>query len=552
MKVGLQKKELKRKILLTIIIIFAFFIVSSLIFTVVSIDSRSKKEMKEFEVREKQRVDQNLQNYVYIAYTVMNNNYLNASDIKYLPKSYGLKLKSMMEIAESIVNENLKYGSEGKRRAKEALEGLRFDKGMGYYFIIENEFPEPKMILEPLFPKLNGKTLNDPAFNTANGTTRNIFIACVNECRDSTKDGFVNYTWPKPSLNPKDTNKVEIPKFTYVKLFEEWNWIIGTGVYLDEAVKDAMAKSKEDLRNIRYDNGTGYFWINDDINPVPRLIMNAVAPQIEGKILTGKKFNRAFDTDENLYVAFLRKSKEGTGGYVNYKWDKPTQTKEIIENAPKQSYVKFFSPFGWVIGSGVYIDDIDTELNKRKAAMDSERGSTILIYLLISISIAVISILILILTMNKTFRGNDNDDEKEIESDELIPEQINTTTAVTTPTTPTQPSASHTDSLESASKLLKIFLSEQTKLLAYNKTLEQSLQKDNTDDVKSLASEIHQLTDEIRRNLIDVNNALKGKDSELSGYNQADMQIEETKTEEQIRKDNEEKDSNLGLKFTPF
>jgi methyl-accepting chemotaxis protein len=52
--------------------------------------------------------------------------------------------------------------------------------------------------------------------------------------------------------------------------------------------------------------------------------------------------------------------KKNSEGFVNYYWPKPGEAKPV----PKTSYVKLFSEWGWIIGSGIYIDDVEKELAK--------------------------------------------------------------------------------------------------------------------------------------------------------------------------------------------
>lgn len=97
------------------------------------------------------------------------------------------------------------------------------------------------------------------------------------------------------------------------------------------------------LRGMRYDKSE-YFWIND---------MHPIKPALEGKDLTG-------NLDKNgkaILAEFARVVKAAGAGYVDYMWSKAGSDKP----APKLSYVKGFTPWGRIVGSGVYVDDIDTQ-----------------------------------------------------------------------------------------------------------------------------------------------------------------------------------------------
>ena len=111
--------------------------------------------------------------------------------------------------------------------------------------------------------------------------------------------------------------------------------------------EEAQTQAKEVLRGMRYDK-VEYFWIND-MHPVS--VMHPIKPELEGKDQTGN----IDKTGKALYVEFVKTVKASGGGFVDYYWTKPGSDAVV----PKISYVKGFEPWGWVVGSGIYIDDID-------------------------------------------------------------------------------------------------------------------------------------------------------------------------------------------------
>jgi len=497
--------KFKSKIVFLVIIIFTFFIITSLLFTVASLDSRGQKEIHEYEKSERQKVDQNLQNYVHIAYTAVATNYMNATDKAYLTKFYGQRLSNIVDVVETILRQRVGKMSQQQAQAavREVIQNIRYNRGDGYIWIIDANLPFPRMIIEPIRPELNGKVLEDSTFINAAGTM-NSFVEAVEVCKKS-GSGFVNFTWEKPSLQRTDSSNIEVPKFCYVRLFKELNWIIGTGMYLDDAVEEAKEKSKSDLANMRYDNGKGYYWINDDRYPTPMLVMNPTFRDGENKIHTGKRYNIAFGEDKNLYEAFRDQAKIGDGGFVDYRWDKPLPNGEIIENAPKQSFVKYFEPLGWVVGSGVYIDDIDAGINKRTEAMNRDRQSMIINYLIISITLAALSVAFLIFMINRHFKTLQDYNKATIAAveDNGTTEQPKSGTEVKKVPEPVK---NQDDVVDAAGKLLRLFLAEQTKLTAFNKALENNA---DFDEIKSLSNDVKSLAQELRRNSEEIREYLR-------------------------------------------
>ncbi|WP_211252108.1 methyl-accepting chemotaxis protein [Vibrio rhizosphaerae] len=117
--------------------------------------------------------------------------------------------------------------------------------------------------------------------------------------------------------------------------------------------QDAQRQAKQAVKHLRYGQDD-YFWIND---LTPAMIMHPFKPQLDGKNLSQVKD----PTGKALFVEMVQVAKEQGGGVVHYMWPKPGSETDI----EKVSYVKLFKPWGWVIGSGVYVDDIDQLIAER-------------------------------------------------------------------------------------------------------------------------------------------------------------------------------------------
>lgn len=117
--------------------------------------------------------------------------------------------------------------------------------------------------------------------------------------------------------------------------------------------KEAMAVAGEALRAMRYGpEEKDYFWINDS-NHV--MVMHPFAPQLEGKNLKENKDPNGFP----LFQAFVTEAKTTGGGFVDYMWQYNDQKDKIV---PKISYVTYFKPWDWVIGTGMYIEDVEADM----------------------------------------------------------------------------------------------------------------------------------------------------------------------------------------------
>jgi methyl-accepting chemotaxis protein len=124
----------------------------------------------------------------------------------------------------------------------------------------------------------------------------------------------------------------------------------------DAAVRDhssdelARKTAAARISKLRYGNGD-YFWINDF---GPRMIMHPAKPELNGQDLSNSKDPNG----KKLFVEFVDVVKRQGSGFVDYQWPKPGKDAP----QPKLSYVVGFEPWGWVIGTGVYIDDLDAQL----------------------------------------------------------------------------------------------------------------------------------------------------------------------------------------------
>jgi methyl-accepting chemotaxis protein len=105
--------------------------------------------------------------------------------------------------------------------------------------------------MHPISPDLNGKVMDDEKYNVANGDKKdNLFATFVETCANNNGAGYVDYLWPKPLDNGLTT---PMPKLSYIKRFDNWNWIIGTGIYIDNIDKH-VAEKQSRLTSIEKNN----------------------------------------------------------------------------------------------------------------------------------------------------------------------------------------------------------------------------------------------------------------------------------------------------------
>lgn len=111
--------------------------------------------------------------------------------------------------------------------------------------------------------------------------------------------------------------------------------------------EEARRLALEAVKGMRYDGGN-YFWIND---LQPRVVMHPAKPALDGTDAS----KIADPNGKRLFVAFAETAKRDGAGIVDYMWPKPGAEEPVA----KLSYVQAFKPWGWVVGTGAYVDDIE-------------------------------------------------------------------------------------------------------------------------------------------------------------------------------------------------
>jgi methyl-accepting chemotaxis protein len=153
---------------------------------------------------------------------------------------------------------------------------------------------------------------------------------------------------------------------------------------IDEST--AKATALKTIKAMRY-NKDNYFWINDS---KPAMIMHPIKPDLDGKDLSGF----ADPQGKKLFVEMARLVDRQGEGMVPYQWPKPGSEKPI----DKISYVKGFKPWGWIVGSGIYIDDVDAAFQKTLFTL----GSVTLVGTLLLAGLALVLIVSIIKPLRET------------------------------------------------------------------------------------------------------------------------------------------------------
>lgn len=155
---------------------------------------------------------------------------------------------------------------------------------------------------------------------------------------------------------------------------------------MDVAEDEIMAQAAKTVGDLRYGpENNDYFWINDTQH---MMVMHPFKPELNGKDISGVKD----PNNKYLFKEIVEVAKAQGSGYVEYVWDKPGESKPV----QKISYVKLYEPYGWIIGTGIYVDDIQKKIDAKEEELKDQMFSLIVKQLLV---LAGVSLFILFVTI---------------------------------------------------------------------------------------------------------------------------------------------------------
>lgn len=117
----------------------------------------------------------------------------------------------------------------------------------------------------------------------------------------------------------------------------------------DLSEEQAQHYALESIKHISPHNES-YYWV---INTKAYIIMHPVKPDLENRDMT----DYVGPDGQKLFLEMVRIATSNGDGYIEYMWTRPEKNNDRLY--PKISYMKLFAPWGWIIGSGVYVDDVD-------------------------------------------------------------------------------------------------------------------------------------------------------------------------------------------------
>lgn len=175
-----------------------------------------------------------------------------------------------------------------------------------------------------------------------------------------------------------ETERTMLVDNTKIRLKEEVDLAISTidKIYdrqiKGELTEEQAKKMAADLiRDMRWSNGQGYFWIDTSqgINVV------LLGRDVEGKSRIDLK-----DPNGKPFIKeLIENGSKKDDTYTEWMFPKPNET----ESLPKLGYSKLYAPYDWIIGTGVWIDDIDVVIQQQEEIGITDMRNSILIALIV-------------------------------------------------------------------------------------------------------------------------------------------------------------------------
>ena len=282
------------------------------------------------------------------------------------------KIKSRVYEAYAIAlhiyqqNQGSRSKADIQQMILDALRPIRFENGKGYYFATRLDGVE---ILFADRPQMEGLNLLD-----MQDTRGQYVIKDMLEIIKQSGEGMYEYHWTQPGITGNDFKKI-----SFIKRVEPFDWFIGTGLYVDDVEDQIKADLLSAISRIRFGK-EGYIFINK---------LNGDALVSNGKLFSGTKklwevFNDNPEKMKDIFKKEYQAALKPAGDFIHYSWSRLTDSDK---ESPKASFIYGIPEMQWLVGAGVYLDDVETNISVMQAKLNNQIKQKLLHYILIIFAI---------------------------------------------------------------------------------------------------------------------------------------------------------------------
>ena len=361
-------KNLSIRVKLLSIVIITIILVSTIIATksIYEVNNLTNQTIEEYRQNAFNTSIEELKNYTAFAQNIAKSSYEEAK-IENIKARKGAYLKSQTDFLFAMISKiydeqkNKMPEAELKKILLEAIGSVRYGEENDYFFVYDKNSTILKL---PLTPEREG-TKN-------NGKHILEFIKTAFE----KGEGFVPYEQVIPGKEPR-------AKLSNIRLFEPYGWVVGTGVYIDNEEKELKAKALNEISKIRFGQD-GYFFVYDYDGTN---IMHPINPSLVGKNLIENKSQKGI-----YYIKDLIEAAKKGGGTVIFDFPKSKDDPTLYD---KIGYADGLQEWKWMIGTGVYVDNIEKNIEIMHQNSKEKITSIILGIVIIAIVVSVILIFLI-------------------------------------------------------------------------------------------------------------------------------------------------------------
>lgn len=262
----------------------------------------------------------------------------------YARQSHEQHLRDLVGVAEAQVDyfhglqlRGLLSEARARQAALEAIQTLRYGNN-DYFFIYDRR----NVAISHADPRVRGRDMSETTDERGRPVSRTMW-----EMVRTRPDGFITMWWTRLG------EKTPVPKLLYFRHYPQWDWLIGTGVYIDDIERDVARKMAESMVVLKktFDQvriaETGYFSLFDGSG---RILLHPFLAGTDGGRLRDPVTGRA-------HLADLMSAAQNPEIPYTYLWDKPASPGEYRYR--KYSHVERFAPFDWYVSSSVYEDEME-------------------------------------------------------------------------------------------------------------------------------------------------------------------------------------------------